>query len=268
MKAYGITKSSNTSSREEEILEELRLNGYSIIERYLDMEECKKLSDKLEKVYAEQESGFGKENLIEIQELNTCRMPFLYDNYFAELLSDSWVVNLFETYVGGKLIFFLQNGILNRPKKEHHQTSWHRDLPYQNYVTSEPIGLNAFYCLTDFNVENGGTVLLPFSHRMERFPSNNYIEKHAVQVDVPVGSLLLFDSFVYHRAGNNTSESVRYGVNHLYVRPLLKQQVDISGGIKDWSKFTIEQQELLGKSFRVPKNVEDFREQRQSKKKL
>lgn len=267
MKSYGITKSSNTSSREEEILEELKLNGYSIIENYLDKEECKKLSVRLEKVYAEQENAFGKENLIEIQELNTCRMPFLYDDYFAEILSDSWVVNLFETYIEGQLILHLQNGIINRPKKEHHQTSWHRDLPYQNYVTSEPIGLNAFYCLTDFNIDNGGTILLPFSHRMESFPSNNYVAKHAVQVDVPMGSLLLFDSFVYHKAGNNTSAEVRYGVNHLYVRPLLKQQVDISGVIEDWSNFTIKQQELLGRNFAVPKSVEDFRTQRQNRKK-
>jgi len=267
MKSYGITKSSNISSKDDEIIEELRLNGYSIIENYLNKEECEELTLKLEKVYTEQENSFGKENLIEIQELNTCRMPFLYDVYFAGILSDSWVVDLFEGYIDGKLILHLQNGIINRPKKEHHQTSWHRDLPYQNYITSEPIGLNAFYCLTDFNKGNGGTILLPYSHKIESFPSNSYVEKHAIQLDVPAGSLLLFDSFVYHKAGNNTSEEVRYGLNHLYVRPLLKQQVDICRVIEDWSKFTIKQQEILGRNFAVPKNVDDFRKIRQNRKK-
>lgn len=267
MKSYGITENTIVSSREEEIFEELKLNGFSVVENYLSPEKCEQLAARLEQVYTRQEKEFGRDNLIEIQELDMCRMPFLYDHFFTEVLSDEWVTGLFEKFINGRIILHLQNGIINRPSKEHHQTSWHRDLPYQSYVVSEPIGLNAFYCLTDFNAKNGATVLLPFSHRMEKFPSLKYVEKHAIQVEVPKGSLLLFDSFVYHRAGTNSTDEVRYGLNHLYVRPLLKQQVDIAGGITDWSVYNERQQGLLGKNFTVPRGVSDFRKQRQNKSK-
>jgi|TARA_B110000046_G_scaffold94279_1_gene102174 ectoine hydroxylase-related dioxygenase (phytanoyl-CoA dioxygenase family) len=266
MKSYGINYTNKVISKEEKIIEELTLNGYCIVEEFLDRRECDVLISKLEAVYKQQENEFGSEKLSIINELNVCRMPFLYDDYFLKILSNDWVVKLFEEYVEGKLILHLQNGIINQPKIDHHQASWHRDLPYQDYVVSKPIGLNAFYCLTEFNPNNGSSVLLPMSHKMEVFPSEDYLKKNAIQLNVRKGTLILFDSFVYHKAGVNNSNEIRYGLNHVYVRPFIKQQVNIPACIKDWSLINDSQQDLLGRSSLVADSVKSFRENRIRKK--
>lgn len=265
MKSYGIANQNSIQDKEEGILEELKLNGFAILPSFLSDDVCEHYIDRLEAVYKVQEEQFGKENLVAIQELNMCRMPFLDDPEFLKLACDEWVVGLFERFINGKMTLHLQNGIINRPGKVHHQTSWHRDLPYQNYTVSEPIGLNAFYCLTEFTSGNGGTVLLPNSHKIEQFPSNEFIEKHKVQLNVPKGTLVLFDSFLYHRAGTNRSDQVRYGLNHLYVRPLLKQQIDIPGCLTYEDQLSAREKEILGYNFKVPTSVLDFRNTRKNK---
>ena len=101
---------------------------------------------------------------------------------------------------------------------------------------------------------------------MEVFPSEDYLKKNAIQLNVRKGTLILFDSFVYHKAGVNNSNEIRYGLNHVYVRPFIKQQVNIPACIKDWSLINDSQQDLLGRSSLVADSVKSFRENRIRKK--
>ena len=124
----------------------------------------------------------------------------------------------------GKIIN-LQNAIINKPNEEHHQSSWHRDLPYQDWIISKPLAVNAFYCMSDFTSQNGATFLLPFSQKIEKFPSKRYVEENQIQMIAPKGSVVLFDSMVFHRASFNSTSNVRYGINNMFVVPILKQQI-------------------------------------------
>jgi len=46
----------------------------------------------------------------------------------------------------GKFILNQQNGI-NPPGETCNQSAWHRDLPYQHYVSSTPLTINALLCM-------------------------------------------------------------------------------------------------------------------------
>ena len=48
-----------------------------------------------------------------------------------------------------------------------------------------------------------------------------------MQVSAKAGSILLFDSMVYHRSGLNRSGRVRRAINHIYSLPLIKQQISL-----------------------------------------
>ena len=39
----------------------------------------------------------------------------------------------------------------------HHQSAFHRDLPYQHFTSSRPIAINALFCADEFTNENGAT---------------------------------------------------------------------------------------------------------------
>jgi ectoine hydroxylase-related dioxygenase (phytanoyl-CoA dioxygenase family) len=94
-------------------------------------------------------------------------------------------------------------------------------------VSSRPLAISALYFIDAFSAENGGTRVLPGSHKAEAFPSAEFVERHEVVADGPAGSVLVFDSMTFHRAGVNSSGQVRRGVNHVFTLPLIQQQISI-----------------------------------------
>ena len=262
MKSYGITEASKIDDLNELNIESLKLKGYTVIENLLSTSQCDTYAEKLEQVYTIQEEEIGKENLAKIQEENVARMPFAYDHAFIDLFYREDLLDIVGRMLGPNFTLHLQNGIINRPSREHHQASWHRDLPYQDFYISKPLSLNVFYCLTEFNEKNGGTIVLPSSHKIDHFPSNRFVNSNMITVNAKKGSAIIFDSLLYHRAGVNTSESTRYGLNNQYVVPILKQQVDLPRFLGD--DFTKDDQlkKLLGYTFNTPESVVDFRTRR------
>lgn len=261
MKSYGITNRKKSDDKIDYHLENLAIKGFSVEENVLSTELCDDFASRLEKVYQQQETDFGTENLEKIQELDMARMPFFYDKKFFELFQNPLVLELTERILGKVFTLHLQNGIINRPTKVHHQTSWHRDLPYQDWVISKPLGFNAFYCISEFTAINGATFVLPHSHKVDYFPSDKFVKENETQVIVPKGSVFFFDSMVYHRAGVNTSDMVRYGINNLFVVPILKQQVNIAKYFEG-QDLEPEVASLLGVPYQIPDNVNELRNNR------
>lgn len=265
-KSYGIGKVIDKQTELDLRLEELKHLGYSIVPNTIEPDFLEKIRTHLDEVYERQEAKFGKKKLSEINELDLARCLLADDDFFVILATYPMVLETVEKILGHFFILHLQNGIINRPKKEHHQSSWHRDLPYQDFVISKPLSINAFWCIDDFSTETGGTILLPYSHKVDHLPSLDYIERHQLQLEAPAGSIVFFDSMLYHRAGYNRSNQVRRGINHVYVVPILKQQIDLPevlcGKFKDDPKLA----NLLGYSSKTCKSVKEYRNQRWERK--
>ena len=267
MKSYGISSQNTAETKIDIHIENLKIKGFSVENGLLDNGTCDKLSEELEKVYSAQEQEFGRDNLIKINELDLARMPFLHSKTFFNLFTNSFVLELAEKVIGANFHLHLQNGIINRPNREHHQSSWHRDLPYQDWVISKPLGFNAFFCLTDFTTDNGATFVLPFSHRLDSFPGKHYVSENEFQLTAPKGSVIFFDSMIYHRAGYNSSNATRIGVNNMFVVPIIKQQIDIPSNFVNEELSELEAK-ILGIPYHTPKDVADFRNKRFKKSKL
>lgn len=262
MKQYGINTFNKLEHEEDKHEENILRRGFSVLHNVLSADKCDEYAKKIESVYEIQKRTFGEENLIKINELNTARMLFAYDEAFIDLIINEKIIKIIKKFLGENFILQLQNAIINRPQEAHHQTSWHRDIPYQEYTVSKPIAINVFYCLTDFNYETGGTILLPYSHLFPNAPSIEFFEKNAYQPNLKKGDMIIFDSWVYHRAGSNKSRIVRYGVNHLFTVPIIKQQIDIPKLLGGKFKENPLLYKILGYEFETPINVEDFRNRR------
>ena len=262
MKQYGISGFHKVETDLDIHIENIKRKGFSVIKNHLNVDDCQKYCDKVEDVYQQQKEAFGEENLKKINEMNSARMLFAYDDEFLKLISDESILKIVSAFLGENFILQLQNGIINRPSAEHHQTSWHRDIPYQEYTLSNPIAINIFYCFTTFNKETGGTVLLPYSQLFDKAPSSPFFDENSIQPNLEPGDVIIFDSWVYHKAGNNTSEIVRYGVNNLFTNPILKQQIDIPKMLNGKHKENSSLRKILGYQFETPVSLEDFRTRR------
>ncbi len=97
-------------------------------------------------------------------------------------------------------------------------------LPRPNLV------LATMWAVTGFTADNGGTLLVPGSHRWEadRMPTDDEI----VAAEMPAGSVLVWLGGTLHGAGNNISDDWRYGVVITYsvgwVRQEENQYLDIT----------------------------------------
>jgi hypothetical protein len=267
MSSYGITETENVESPLDQSIEEIQRMGYTVLLDVLPESTLAEARQRLDAVYARQVAEFGAERLALIQETDMVRSPLTYDTWFFKLLMIDKVKEIISSLLGSYHILNLQNGIINRPQITHHQTSWHRDLPYQNWVCSRPLAVNAMFCIDDFTLETGGTIILPHSHRFEKFPSKKYLASHESVAVSPAGGVIIFDAMLFHRAGANLSQKIRRGINHLYTIPLFKQQISLPMALEKAGFQPLDHlRRLLGYDTEEPISTIDYRERRLLKK--
>ena len=262
MRTYGIGNVTDIADETRLHVESVRNRGFSIVEAVLDRVDVDDLSTRLDRVYQSQVEEFPADDLSRINEKDVVRCPLGYDRSFVALASNKRIRSIIEDMLGPYYILHLQNGVISRSGQEHHQSAWHRDLPYQDFVSSQPLALSVFYCLSDFSEATGGTILLPFSHKFDQFPSRQYVHQNQWQCVAPSGSAILFDSMLYHRAGYNRSKITRRGINHVYAVGIVRQQIDIPNMLGDIVPGDAYPRMLLGFQGKTAKTVKDWRIER------
>lgn len=242
--------------------EEIAIKGFTVVTGLFASAELETWRQKIDDTYQRQEREFGREQLMALQEVDICRAPILYDFEFLALAAHTRILRVVRHILGPWVILNLQNAIMNRPGARHHQGAWHRDLPYQNFVSSRPLAINALIAIDDFSAASGGTQFLPFSHRTEALPSDAYINRNKTLASAPAGSAVLFDSMLIHCASANETQSVRRAVNHLYSVPIIKQQYDFPRALASRADLSPEVAQLLGLTSQVPLDDRAWRRER------
>lgn len=86
-----------------------------------------------------------------------------------------------------------------------------------------PYAVVAIWALTDFTRENGGTHLVPGSHRLDRIP-RKHDAPETIQIEMSAGSVLFYDASVWHGGGANRTASRRLGIVANYCAGFLRQE--------------------------------------------
>jgi len=91
-------------------------------------------------------------------------------------------------------------------------------------------------------------------------PDSGYLRRNALPVVCPAGSMLLFDSTLWHAAGINTSGQDRLAINHQFTRSYFKQQIDYVRALGDDILVTLppRTQQLLGWYTRVVTSLDEY----------
>jgi len=225
---YGIKETNTATSEVDRYVEEISVSGFTVVSGVVAESELPEVHRRVDNVYEKQVSEIGGgQNLQAINDETIARCLLAYDDYFLKLATAPKIIALLERLLGDYFTLLQQNAIINLPDMVSYQTSWHRDLIYQHFIPSRPIAVSALICLDDFSKETGGTHVLPGTHKLEKFPSQAYVQRHEVAVNAKAGSAIVFDSMLFHRGGVNSSKHPRRGLNHLYSLPFIKQQIDL-----------------------------------------
>jgi ectoine hydroxylase-related dioxygenase (phytanoyl-CoA dioxygenase family) len=257
---YGVNEQTVSETDTDFACESIRHLGYAVIDGGYEPAWLDALSNAFERALRRQyaERG-GIEALRAIDEHNTIRLPMAYEPVFLELAANPKILEICRRLISRYVVLNQQNGVINPPRAEkYNQGAWHRDLPYQHFVSSRPLAINALFCLDPFSVENGATKVLPASHRQEAFPSNRFVEAEAATIAAPAGCFIILDCMMFHSGGVNMTDRPRRAVNHVYSIPLLRQQIDLPDALGDKFVTDGKLRQLLGYEVRTPRSVAEY----------
>jgi ectoine hydroxylase-related dioxygenase (phytanoyl-CoA dioxygenase family) len=265
---YGVHTQTRSNSAVDRAVEAIGLIGFAVIDGEYGRSHLAKLSSVFDRTLAAtHQSHGGAAELETIDEHNTIRLPLASDPAFLELALNPAVLAICRRLMGDYIVLNQQNGIVNPSNAQrYNQGAYHRDMPYQHFVSSHPLMVNAVFCLDDFTTANGATYVVPASHKSEAFPSDAVIGSHQQQISAPAGSFIIMDSMVFHSGGVNATDRPRRAVNQAYSIPFIRQQIDIPAALGPRYTADPDVRKLLGYDAQTPMSVAGYYESRRVKK--
>lgn len=167
-----------------------------------------------------------------------------------------------EPYVGrffnSKFIVNTYGGVINLPQAPSYVCNVHRDL--RTFSGPSPTMLNLLVMLDDFTLDNGATYLLPRGHKSPEKPDDGDFFARAVRAEGKAGSLLFFNSNLWHAAGPNRTKVSRRALTIAFTKPSLKQQLDYPRalGYDLCESLPDKLKQIVGYNARMPTNLDEW----------
>lgn len=114
-------------------------------------------------------------------------------------------------------------------RSSNHRMPMHIDS-FVPYTGSHPFIMQCSILLEDQTEANGCTVIVPGSHKSDRYADPASFET-AVPIEAKAGDLVFWDSRIWHGAGENVSGGTRWSIIATFCRWWIKQAFDIPGNI-------------------------------------
>jgi ectoine hydroxylase-related dioxygenase (phytanoyl-CoA dioxygenase family) len=245
-----------------DVVEALRTIGYAIVPSLYDETFLARTRSCMHSVYERIRSDVGAERLERAGETGVLRLMFRYDNHFFRFLETPEVLEIVDATVGPTAILHLQNGFIlpsaGAGAKKNFQTTFHRDFP--RYLNGYVASLNVLVAVDEFTADNGATLAVPGSHQLAGAPEDGFMTRNAVPLTCEAGSIVVFDSTLWHAAGGNVSGSPRLAINHQFTRSWIKQQIDYVRALGENTIMALppRTRQLLGWYTRVVTSLDEY----------
>jgi ectoine hydroxylase-related dioxygenase (phytanoyl-CoA dioxygenase family) len=241
----------------------LRAVGCTVVTDVLDDGFLDRTREAMYGAQREIRDEVGEDKLARAGELGVLRLMLLSDDHFFRFLELPEALAIVDSTVSDTAILHLQNGLVlpSFPEgdvPETFQTTFHQDFP--RYLKGYVASINLFFAIDAFTETNGATIVVPGTHQQPERPPTSYLEAAKVPVVCPAGSMLVFDSTLWHAAGANVSGRDRLAINHQFTRSFFKQQMDYVRALGDDKVLEQEDrtQQLLGWYTRTPTGLDEY----------
>ena len=218
----------------EGILHQLKMDGFCVVEGVIPDDKIDAVRDSVveaqaahhERAEAELAKIRGRGHRVGVTGVANMRGVINETQTFAPYLADKRILNITEALFGPYVRISCTDCVINYPGNE--RGYWHSDWPYnQTNATHVPapypdttMHLSTIWMLTPFSPETGGTFVVPGSHRAANYPSAGGLvglDRDApypteTQVSGSAGSVLLYDSRLWHAVPPNRSDKPRVAI--------------------------------------------------------
>ena len=246
-----------------EVQDSLRTVGFCVVDNVIDLQSCESGIKALRLSYAQVKDLVGQERLNAAGEEGVIRAPMAFEDFFYTLLKNKTIQSVSENIVDDTSILHLQNGFIfpkydPSKKVSNFQYTFHSDYPrnHNGYVAS----VNILITFSDINEGDEIFYVVPGTHQSKHNLSQEYCSKNKISISAKAGSILVFDSTLWHCGGPNKTDGNWYGVNHQFTSSFMKQQLDYVRILGD--QACLEQQsrvqQMLGYYTRVVTSLDDY----------
>lgn len=241
----------------------LELQGCCVVEGVLAPALIEEIRPAMSRCRDRIAAEVGIERLTRAGELGVLRLMLKFEPVFLRLLELPELLAIVDATVSPTAILHLQNGFIlpSYPPGEVpsvFQNRYHTDFPrhLNGYVAS----VNALFAVDRFTRDNGATFVVPGSHQSADPPAEAALAAMGFPVECEAGSMLVFDSMLWHAAGANVSGRVRLAINHQFTRSWIKQQIDYVRALGEAVVLgqPSRTQQLLGQYTRVVTSLDEY----------
>ena len=224
----------------EQALAEIDIYGFTIVEEVLDPGQVAAMKEALIRCAEE----VGTEHTHRGTARHVSNLPTL-DRVFFPCLDHPRVLPLLEHYLEDSLILGSLNARIVRPGDGDQEL--HSDIPAAMLNMATPVMMNTVWMLDPFSPANGGTRIVPGSHRSGlALPPEGFEVKHVHHAQAPAGSVLVFNGQCWHGGGANRSKEHRHALFGHYRKHMMRFQVDPHDGFPaEWFPLLNERQRHL-----------------------
>jgi len=240
------------------MIEALVDRGWTVLEDLVPQAFCARLTSALESAYADQRALQVRNGVGDGADGTVHHLPCAGGVFLEALELVAARAPLDAFFGGAPFILNTYGGILNRPQDASYVGRVHRDQ--RTFSGDVRLMAQLLVMLDDFTDENGATYLLDGSHRRRDRPPDDEFFRAAARATGAAGSVVMFDSNLWHAAGVNRTGAPRRGLTLAFTRPFVKQQLDYPRalGYERAGSFSPVLRQLLGYNARVPVSLDEW----------
>ena len=236
--------------------------GVCIIKDVFSEEEVDVMDKRLKEQFAGEEkynlgSKFRGDEGLGIKSRNEEKVSRLVWNLinkgecFIPLIDHPKIFPLINHIIGDKVILCSMGAHMNGSGNERmvlHQDQW----PLVPHPLDFPVMANTMVLVTDNSPENGGTRLIPGSHKWPKIDykiaNSSKYQEMAKSITAPKGSVIVWEGRVWHGNGLNRSGAVRSNISIAYLQSWIRPQENSQYSVREEviKKLTEKQKAVLG----------------------
>jgi len=241
--------------------------GYGLIKDCLSSDQVARIRERLlEQAQAERNAGkanladdgkpyYGRPKNADTASFQLVRVLPNKGEVFRDLILQPKVLEIMR-HGFGELDFCMSNltGMVTR--KGAVAQVLHCDQSYLPDPQPRPWVNNVLYMITEFTDDNGGTRVIPKTHRnpppkIEYFRDGRILSYENVEtmaIEGPPGTAFVFDGRLWHGAGPSRVPGPRLAISGYYMVPQLRQSENYPACIHDdvYAAMSVEQRAMLG----------------------
>lgn len=231
--------------------------GWTLVDSAVPADLLERLRHDLQSAYTAQRAIQVRNGVGEGTDGTVHHLP-VAGGSFLEFLECRFCGDLLDRFFGGPYVLNTFGGVLNLPNDLSYVGRIHRDL--RSFSGDLPLMAQLLVMLDDFTEENGATYLLSGSHRSPDPPPEDVFFRDAIRTVAPAGSIVVFNSNLWHAAGQNRSGRPRRALTLAFTRPFMKPQLDYPRaiGYERAQSLSPVLRQVLGYNARVPTSLDEW----------